>query len=222
MWTRTLEDHHAIYMCTTVLPPHSRAVTTHCLVVTEDGTWSVTLHGLDLDPSKCVPLNGVPTVLDRSGVRTLLCILSEYKICAGNPDKSFVPLATSRKGVFKSQNGLTITAHHDTQYPVEGEEGTSVGTIRSTECQLLISPAKIRCQFCISHRHSLRSMFSRFSKGKEKLVAPDSHTNLRYLNTPEKQQKFKQMRMEITSTQRESSRLQTTLNALHQQSSFDE
>ena len=38
MWTRTLEDHHAIYMCTTALPPHSRAVTTHCLVVAEDGT----------------------------------------------------------------------------------------------------------------------------------------------------------------------------------------
>ena len=56
MWTRTLEDHHV------VLPPNSRAVTTHYLVVTENGTWSLTLHSLDLDPSKCPPLNGLPTV----------------------------------------------------------------------------------------------------------------------------------------------------------------
>ena len=61
-------------------------------------------------------------------------------------------------------------------------------------------------------------MLSRLTKGKEKLVVPESHVNLRYMNTPEKQQKFKEMRMAITTAQRESSSLQTTLNTPHQQS----
>ena len=222
MWTKHLEAHRTIYMRVTVVPSSSQSVTTHCVVISDDGTWSVSLHGLEVTPSQCAPLSGIPRVLDSSRVNTLLRILNEYKICAGNPDQVFIPLAKARKGVFKGQNGVTITARQDTQYPVEGENGTIVGTIRSEGCQLLICQGvQTRCQNCNAHQNSLRKMLSRSTKGKEKSLAPDSHVNLRYLNTPEKQQKHQQMKAGITSAQRESSRLLATINALQQQSTVE-
>lgn len=222
MWTKQLEAHRTIYMRVTVVPSSSQSVTTHCVVISDDGTWSASLHGLEVTPFRCAPLSGIPRVLDCSGVNTLLRIINEHKICAGNPDQAFIPLAKARKGVFKGQNGVTVTARQDTQYPVEGESGTIVGTIRSEGCQLLICQGvQTRCQNCNAHRNSLRKMLSRSAKGKEKSLAPDSHVNLRYLNTPEKQQKHQQMKTGITSAQRESSTLLAAINALQQQSTVE-
>ncbi len=61
-------------------------------------------------------------------------------------------------------------------------------TIRSTFCHILVSSASSsRCNSCNAYRKVLNSMVSRQLKEKvEDGTQTNSHTNFRYLNTPNK------------------------------------
>ena len=101
----------------------------------------------------------------------------------------------------------------DRQYPVEGDEGEVLGTVRTSNCEMLITEGN-RCLACNSHWDSLRKMLSRSTEPKGKSTAATSHVNLRYLNTLEKHQKYASLKTEIATIQREASALQGKLDDL--------
>lgn len=66
-------------------------------------------------------------------------------------------------------------------------------TIRCTSCELLVSSPSSRCHTCNDYRRILNAMVFRQQKEPEE-GQPQSHTNYRYFNTPEKKLKFQQLR----------------------------
>ena len=191
-WNKQVQGDKVMYS-RTIFPTISAPLVSHSLVVTPSGEWSATIHGQVACKDRCPLLREFPNCIDCSAITALLDVLMN-KVCPGNPDQEFVPLAEERKGVFKDQKGSSTTAVQDTQYPVQATD-CSIGTIRSTDCELLLgSSSTSRCQPCTIHRNSLRVMLSRSTKGKGKSTNVDSHVNLRYMNTPEKISKHQNLK----------------------------
>ena len=65
-------------------------------------------------------------------------------------------------------------------------------TIRHNDCSLLISKDAIRCHSCNNYRRTLHAMLSRYQTTADSVgkIQTTSHTNYRYLSTPEKHQRM--------------------------------
>ena len=93
--------------------------------------------------------------------------------------------------------------------------------IRHSRCELLMktlgeSRSK-RCSQCESHRKVLHILFNRQEKrGEDGRTAHDSHANYRYLNTPEKVLRLREMRSVQRSTQSQLDRLRAQLDKVIQ------
>ena len=86
-----------------------------------------------------------------------------------------------QKGIFKDTTGKMQKAYVDTiAFVSEGHVYST--TIRSTECEILV--VKGRCKVCKVYRRTLLTMASRAPK--HVVNQPESHTNWRYLSTPQK------------------------------------
>ena len=70
-------------------------------------------------------------------------------------------------------------------------------TIRHSKCEFLVSSGTSRCANCSEYRHILLTMSRRASVGKStEKTATSSHTNYRYLSTPEKHKRMKSLHRE--------------------------
>ena len=69
------------------------------------------------------------------------------------------------------------------------DDDTGTKTVRTADCELICLSTK--CESCKVYRANLRTMYNRWSKQRN-IDGSDtsSHTNDRYLNTPEKKAKF--------------------------------
>ena len=94
------------------------------------------------------------------------------------------------------------------------QSGRLCSTIRHSKCDLLLnskSPSN-RCSFCESHRKVLHVMLSRQNKTPPQLkTAHDSHVNYRYLTTPEKDQRLRELHSSQARTKARLTRLSLKL-----------
>lgn len=79
---------------------------------------------------------------------------------------------------------------------------------------LLVAPSVSRCDPCVTYRKVLNSMLSRSMNSRESDVQPDSHTNLRYLNTPKRKERFSRLRVRSKVCQQQVKRLTEKIEKL--------
>ena len=117
-------------------------------------------------------------------------------MCPGHPDERFLNLADAKKGKFLSSSG-DIQAYVDRNGSVRLNGATYTSTVRTQRCQLLVRGA-VKCSCCVNYRPTLRCMYHRWRKQQMKspsvVTSTSSHTNERYLSTP--QQKAKVTKLE--------------------------
>ncbi len=78
--------------------------------VQEDFTWLLFCCGQQIHPERCQVLGGVPTYLSSmAAVTDLLRLVDGIQVCIGNPDERFLPVVTSRKGVFIDSTGRMLS-----------------------------------------------------------------------------------------------------------------
>ena len=78
-------------------------------------------------------------------------------------------------------------------------------TVRHTNCEILVS-GKVRCAVCTTYRHSLSSQVIQHSR-RTIQVSLHSHTNNRYLRSPE-------LRLKLTLPQKSRRNMQKKINHL--------
>jgi len=153
---------------------------THCLKVESDLSWSLFVNQHQVDPSKCSALKSFPQILNSKTLSLMLIKVDRLSICAGQPDEHFVRMVAAKKGKVLSQDGK-VAAYVDSD--------TCPRTVRTVDCELLSPTTK--CQSCKAYRANLRSMYSRWSKHRAFDESDtSSHTNDRYLMTPEKKRRL--------------------------------
>ena len=91
-------------------------------------------------------------------------------------------------------------------------------TIRHSECALLLSEEDpVRCQRCDVYRRTLRVMTCRHRRSQEQAQntsAPSSHTNYRYLSTPEKVDRLRRLHDDSRCLQKKLRRREDRIAAL--------
>lgn len=170
---------------------------THTLCVQEDLTWHVFIHGNKLHQISDTPLSVISSTLSPLSLLKLISILDEACVCPGNPDSQFLPMAAAHKGVFMS-GSAEEKAHIEKDFQVVLNGQSYNETIRTTTCSLLVGQGK--CGSCRSYRPQLRAMYSRWSK---KPAISAKYTNNRYLNTPQKKKKMKELQVRAYTAEKE-------------------
>ena len=186
---------------------------TRSVAVNNDLTWCVHVHGRPLESGRCSALNGVPvTISNKAALNRLLKLVDSLHICAGHPDQHLLDLADFRKGKFQSNSNITV-AFTDTTYPVSLNGEVYSRTIRTVACEILVHGPK--CEACKNYRSALRSLHSQWVRqlkaGTEKHTAVSSHTNYRYLRTPQRKERMSKLKAEIKSKRNEVERLKIRL-----------
>ena len=148
-----------------------------------------------------------PRTLTAETLSLLLTKLDGLSICAGQPDAHFVKMVAAKKGKIISPDGK-VTAHID--------DDTCTKTVCTGDCELICPTTK--CESCKPYRANLRSMYNRWSKQRA-FDGSDtsSHTNDRYLNTPEKKAKLDGLRKRVHAAEEEVKRLKDKVRTLLKQ-----
>lgn len=189
-------------------PPNvSRAVS-----VNVDGTWKVYVHNHALS-SSCESLKVVSKII--TGLDSLIQLIElvdGLRVCAGHPDVNFVSFCLAKKGKFTSQDGEEV-AYVDSYLPISLNGESYLQTVRTNECELLVRTPK--CAACKKYRKTIRTLYNRWKqRGSDSFSDSSCHTNNRYLNTPEKLKKLKNLRMRSKTAEAKLKRLRENVNKM--------
>ncbi len=78
-------------------------------------------------------------------------------------------------------------------------------------CELIVA-GDAKCNACKAYRSTLRALYSRYTKQKSKLgTSPTSHVNIRYLKTPERQKRFKNLKAKVKAASRKLANLESKI-----------
>ena len=186
---------------------------THTLLVNDDCTWKLFICGHEVKPITDGPLNAVPVTLNQESFINLISIIDQCKVCPGNPDTHFIELGNSRKGKFETSGG-EIKARIEEGFPVTLKESVYTSTVRNTNCHILIHGEK--CINCHKYRPQLRAMYSRYNQSKHKPHTVSSkYINNRFLKTPEKNEKLKNLQTKVCTVEKELKNLESKINKLN-------
>ena len=156
---------------------------THCLKVDRE-LWSLYVNQHHVGTSKCGALRSFPKTLTAERLSRLLIKLDGLSICAGQSDTHFVKMVAAKKAKIVSPDGK-VAAYVD--------DDSNAKTVRTADCELICPSEK--CESCKAYRANVRSIYNRWSKQCGFDVSDtSSHTNDRYLNTPEKKAKIDGLR----------------------------
>ena len=133
------------------------------LIVFEDLTWTLNVHGRRLDPLQCSALSDIPTKLTFDAFKDLVTIIRDFNICIGHPDPKFIQMAKARKGKFLSLK-KQVVSYLDSNCCIIFNGEIHPSTIRHSKCEFLIEGSL--CKVCSSYRSNLRAMYSNFMKRK--------------------------------------------------------
>ena len=168
----------------------SRSVT-----VADDRTWRASCNG-HLIPVDAPFLSTIPRrIATAQSLQNLLEKVENGTVCSGNTDAEFVEMINSKRGKATAADGKTTVAY------VEGDGESE--TVRTTACRILINGGK--CDICSQYRSTLRKARSRWLAKKsspERRTSSSSRTNIRYLDTPERQSRFKSLRSCLNAAER--------------------
>ena len=179
-------------------------VVVQSLVVRNDFTWLLKVNGVEVDGDRCPSLSMFQNPLSSQDVNRLIERLDKLHVCPGHPDAHFIELADSKGGNFKSTNGQ-IKANVDSSCDVTLNGDIYSSTVRVTNCEMLVAVGK--CNACVPYRSTLRTMYNRWIKNKTcsptKRTSSSSHVNLRWLNSPEKRSRMKNIQRRMVTAERQ-------------------
>ena len=176
----------------------------HSVVVNLDLSWKITVHGYEVTSEVCSTLfDGIPSVISSSTQLTnLLYRIDALNVCPGYPDKHFVSMVQSKKGILLN-SAADVAAYVDDKYDVHYEDHRFSETVRTSDCLILTKDK--RCSQCTSYQQNLCSIYNRWQK--RQTISPsltiDSHVNERWLNTPERKEKMIQMKSKLKNLQKQ-------------------
>ena len=176
-------------------PSNSQSVVvTHSLTICDDLTWTAFVHGHHVDGKKSRILSAIPTKLDSESLNSMLLKLDQCTVCPGHPDKHFVEMVLLRKGMVSKSGEVVATI--DSYSPVHLNGETYTQTVRNRSCEIIVRGVK--CSHCIKYRSTLRKSYHRWNikrnTSPSKRISPSSRSNVRFLSTPEKQQRYKNLK----------------------------
>ena len=149
-------------------------------MIQSDCTWTLRVHGHQLDQSICSDLAVVPETLDPESFLAFLLLVTNLNVCIGNPDGQFVALVQERKNEVKSSDGSSKSAYIDDFASVCCDGQSYPVTVRTSNCEILSSGRK--CQHCKDYRATLRTLSNRLIKlSARSSVSCSIHTNNRYV-----------------------------------------
>ena len=185
-----------------------RPVITHSIVVQPHFSWKVFVHNHEI--GKLSALSSIPTQLDETSINELVNIVNNLHVCPGHPDSKFLEFAESK---LCSKSG-SITAFVDSFAPVTLNGETFKKTVHTSQCEVLVCGGK--CKSCSSYR-ILRLLHNRWCKRhSDEISSLSSHTNIWYLNTPEKKAKISSLRKRVQNAEREVAKLKEKVHILMQ------
>lgn len=190
-------------------------VISHCVEINSDHTWQLFVHGHKVDIPNCMPLRAFDgTIVTADKLNEVLAKISTMNVCAGHPEKRFLEVCRSRKDQIQNHSG-DVVAYRDDYCPVLLNGELYPSTVRSTKCELLVNDVK--CEVCKLYRSVLRSMHNRSLKhSSEKNSHISSHTNYRYLKTPERQRRMIQLKSHLDQSRREVETLKSKIQQLQE------
>ena len=175
------------------------------------------MHGKEISHSNSA-ISNIGERLDVSSLQELVNILDQYNICCGNPEQQFLSLVESKNGSITQQNGV-ISAYLDKSLPVNDHSST----VRTSSCDIISKTPK--CTSCTSYRNNLRAMISSSSKikspEKSKRLHTSSHTNYRYLHSPQLRERLHNSRNENRALCRKIEQLKSKLEKMTQSAGID-
>ena len=187
---------------------------THCLQIHDDLSWSVFVHNHSLDKSKCSALQSFPHTINSDVLSELFSKIENLSICAGHTDIHFVKMVSAKKGKIISPDGKIAAYVDNCTTEIGGEIYKS--TVRTSDCELLCS--SVKCPSCKAYRANLRAIYNRWAKQSSDGSDTSSHTNDRYLNTPQKKAKIGALRIRMHAAEEEVKRLKDKVCKLSEQS----
>lgn len=187
----------------------------HSVTIQEDLSWSVFVYGHNLTTFNETPLSLVPQVVNLSSLLSIMTILDQSHLCPGNPDEIFLSMASSRKGQFLASN-KDVKASVENHTNVFFNNTLYASTIRTASCSLLVQGGQ--CLSCKKYRGQLRAMYSRWSKKSEKMP---KFANNRYLNTPQKKKKLRDLQARAYSAEREVKKLREKVEKLTERNGIE-
>jgi len=110
-------------------------------------------------------------------------------------------MVSAKKGKVLSTDGK-VAAMVDGYAPVTLNGEHYQATVGTGSCELISKSQK--CVSCNSYRASLRTMYNRWCKRRTSEVSDtSSHSNERYLNTPEKKGKMSRLKKKVASVEKQ-------------------
>ena len=189
-------------------------VISHCLTVHNNRSWSLFVFNQPVNAQTCNALKSIPSVVSAEHLQELINLVDRLKVCAGHPDNHLVDMCRNKKGKFLSAKG-DVVAVVDEYAPVELDGSLFSATVRNVNCELLVHGQK--CEVCKRYRPTLRSMYNRQSKrDSEGLSSDSSHANYRYLNTPEKLLRIKNLKSRADTAEQEAQKVLARLEKIVQ------
>lgn len=173
-----------------------------CLQISNDLSWKVYAFGKEVNSFHS---DFPATHLDSSSFSSLISRLNKSSVCIGNPEAHFIEIVKGRKGKITNRNG-SVSAILDSSTPCVVQGKVLTETVRTENCTVLTS--KDRCESCQMYRKNLRAMYAKWLKinspsRRLKRSNENSHTNYRYLNTPEKILRMTNLRKQTVTLRRQ-------------------
>jgi len=151
----------------------------HDIMILSDSTWTLCVHGHQVDSSICSDLVAVPSVLDTWSFLAFLKLVDNLNVCVGQPDSQFIELLQQKNNEIISIDG-NRSAYIDDFSCVYCNEQCYPVTVRTANCEILTSETK--CKYCKEYRATLRTLCNRFVKSSSRSSTTcSSHTNNRYI-----------------------------------------
>ncbi len=157
-------------------------------------------------------LSAIPQKLPIESLKSFLKVIDRLSVCAGQPDEKFVKFIKSKKGVLIGRKDETV-AYLDECVSVTLNGQTYPQTIRSVKCEILVTNGK--CTACKKYRATLRVMSNRYNS-RSSLSSSDysSHSNIKFLNTPERKSRMKNLSGRARAIKKKMTRLQKKIKNL--------
>ena len=188
---------------------------TLCLQFNPDLSWSLFVHNHLLDAKKCSALKSFLYITTPETITELFTKIDSLSVCTGQTDLNFVEMVLSKKGKIIAPNGKVVAYVDNCITKVDGQ--IFLNTICTSECELLCTSMK--CASCKAYRTNLRAMHSRWSRSlcDRSRIDTSSHTNDRYLTSPQRNAKIDALRNRMHVAEEEVKRLKEKVFKLSEQ-----
>ena len=136
----------------------------------------------------CPALTSIPKKLR---AHSLSALLTNLKYALVSQIATLLQWPLPKKGILKSRNG-SVMANLKDYAPVILNGKVYTQTIRTVKCELLLNGDNSKCRSCKTYRATLRTLYNRWShRSSDNISDTSSHTNIRYMSSPEKNTSFK-------------------------------